>query len=86
MLASVFMGAVGVGVWALQDEGVVDMRVLGWMQAGAGAVGVVSKVPQIWVNWQQGGTGVLSAFTVCFPPLFRLEDWMLGVMVREERG
>ena len=86
VLASVFMGAVGVGVWALQDEGVVDMRVLGWMQAGAGAVGVVSKVPQIWVNWQQGGTGVLSAFTVCFPPLFRLEDWMVGVVVREERG
>ncbi|KAL8849710.1 MAG: hypothetical protein Q9221_005320 [Calogaya cf. arnoldii] len=63
-LASAFVGAVAVGVYLLQDEGVVDMSVLGWLQAGAGAVGVASKVPQIWVNWQQGGTGVLSAFTV----------------------
>ncbi|KAL8989892.1 MAG: hypothetical protein Q9169_008255 [Polycauliona sp. 2 TL-2023] len=62
--ASVFVGAVGVGVWALLDKGVVGMEMLGWMQAGAGAVGVASKGPQIWANWERGGTGVLSAFTV----------------------
>ncbi len=60
-----FVAGVAAGVYLLQDEGVVDMKMLGWMQAGAGVVGVVSKVPQIWVNWRQGGTGVLSAFTVC---------------------
>jgi mannose-P-dolichol utilization defect 1 len=32
--------------------------------AGASALGVLSKVPQIWQNYQQGGTGQLSAFAV----------------------
>ncbi|KAL8767295.1 MAG: hypothetical protein Q9209_006133 [Squamulea sp. 1 TL-2023] len=62
--ASAFVAGVAAGVWALQDEGVVDMKMLGWLQAGAGVMGVASKVPQIWVNWREGGTGVLSAFTV----------------------
>ncbi|KAL8730875.1 MAG: hypothetical protein Q9166_003802 [cf. Caloplaca sp. 2 TL-2023] len=63
-LASAFVGVVAAGVYALQDSGIVDMEILGWMQAGAGTLGVASKVPQIVVNWRQGGTGVLSAFTV----------------------
>ncbi|KAL8634505.1 MAG: hypothetical protein Q9228_007900 [Teloschistes exilis] len=52
------------GVYALQDAKVVDMGTLQTLQAGAGAVGVLSKAPQIWSNWQMGGTGQLSAFTV----------------------
>lgn len=65
-LAGLFVAGVAAGVVLLQDERLVDLRMLGWLQAGAGAVGVASKVPQIWVNWREGGTGVLSAFTVCF--------------------
>ncbi|KAI4111580.1 MAG: hypothetical protein LQ339_000451 [Xanthoria mediterranea] len=56
-------GVVAMGM-VVGDERWVDMRMLGWLQAGAGLVGVASKVPQIWVNWREGGTGVLSAFTV----------------------
>ncbi|CAK7201230.1 hypothetical protein SEUCBS139899_003933 [Sporothrix eucalyptigena] len=37
---------------------------LGYLQAGAGALGVASKIPQILAIWQEGGTGQLSAFTV----------------------
>lgn len=64
VLASVFVGVVAAGVYALQDTKVVDMGTLQTLQAGAGAVGVLSKAPQIWSNWQMGGTGQLSAFTV----------------------
>ena len=64
--AGVFVAGVVGAVTVVGDERWVDMRRLGWLQAGAGAVGVASKGPQIWVNWREGGTGVLSAFTVCF--------------------
>ncbi|KAL8663522.1 MAG: hypothetical protein Q9202_003832 [Teloschistes flavicans] len=64
MLAGVFVAAVAAGVYALQDEKVVDMGLLQTLQAGAGAVGLLSKAPQIWANWQIGGTGQLSAFTI----------------------
>jgi mannose-P-dolichol utilization defect protein 1 len=37
---------------------------MGLLQAGAGALGVASKLPQIITVWQQGGTGQLSAFAV----------------------
>lgn len=58
-------GAVVAGaVYALQDEKIVDMGLLRWMQAGAGVLGVASKAPQIWTIWREGGTGILSAFGV----------------------
>ena len=55
------MGAVG---YSLFNSEVVDMAGLKWLQAGAGVVGVLSKVPQVVQVWQDGSTGVLSAFTV----------------------
>ncbi|CAK7240661.1 MAG: hypothetical protein STHCBS139747_002107 [Sporothrix thermara] len=51
---------VGSGVSALA----VSATQLGYLQAGAGALGVASKIPQILAIWQQGSTGQLSAFTV----------------------
>lgn len=42
----------------------VDMKMLGYAQAGAGALGVASKLPQILTIYQTGGTGQLSAFAV----------------------
>ncbi|CAK7219986.1 hypothetical protein SBRCBS47491_004036 [Sporothrix bragantina] len=51
-------GTPGVGALA------VSSTQLGYLQAGAGALGVASKIPQILAIWQEGGTGQLSAFTV----------------------
>jgi mannose-P-dolichol utilization defect protein 1 len=34
------------------------------LQAGAGVIGVASKLPQIFTIWQEGGTGQLSSFAV----------------------
>ena len=56
-------GVVGVG-WALFQEGIVSPDLLKQMMAGAGVLGAVSKVPQIWTVWREGGTGQLSAFAV----------------------
>lgn len=65
-MAGFAAGVIG-GVGALMgDKGPVDMGVLGTLQAGAGALGVASKVPQIWTVWRNGGTGQLSAFAVGF--------------------
>jgi mannose-P-dolichol utilization defect protein 1 len=47
-------------------EDVVNVQQLAWLQAGAGVLGVASKVPQIYAVWSQGGTGQLSAFAVGF--------------------
>lgn len=65
-VAALFVAALAGAVGALFTEGVVDMDMLGYLQAGAGTLGVASKVPQILAIWQEGGTGQLSAFTVSF--------------------
>lgn len=64
--------------YALFDGKIVDKGMMGYLQAGAGLLGVASKVPQILAIWQQGGTGQLSAFAVslafssCWMPLLTL--------------
>ncbi|KAF7561778.1 hypothetical protein G7046_g2390 [Stylonectria norvegica] len=63
-LAAVFVAALAVSVAALFAEGVLDMKTLSYLQAGAGVLGIASKVPQILTIFQQGGTGQLSAFAV----------------------
>lgn len=63
-LAAVLVAALAVGAGALFTEGVLDMQTMGYLQAGAGVLGVASKLPQIAAIWQQGGTGQLSAFAV----------------------
>lgn len=63
-LAAVFVAALAGSAAALFTEGVVDMQTLSYLQAGAGVLGVASKLPQIAAIWQQGGTGQLSAFAV----------------------
>lgn len=59
-----FLAALGAAAWALGNEQVVDEDLLGWLQIGAGVLGVVSKAPQIYTVWREGGTGQLSAFAV----------------------
>lgn len=62
--AAVLVALLAVGAAALASEAVVDGAMLGVLQAGAGTLGVVSKVPQILAIFREGGTGQLSAFTV----------------------
>ena len=64
-VAALFVAALAGASGALFTEGVLDMGALGYLQAGAGTLSVASKVPQILAIWQEGGTGQLSAFTVC---------------------
>ncbi|KAK8034941.1 monosaccharide-P-dolichol utilization protein [Apiospora rasikravindrae] len=63
-IAALFVAALAVSVVSLFTETVIDANALSYLQAGAGVLGVASKVPQIAAIWQQGGTGQLSAFTV----------------------
>ncbi|KAF2738477.1 monosaccharide-p-dolichol utilization protein [Polyplosphaeria fusca] len=59
-----WVGGLAAAGAALFREDIVDVRMLAWLQAGAGVLGVLSKVPQIATIWAEGGTGQLSAFAV----------------------
>jgi len=64
--AAAFVAVVAASVYALLfDQTIIDAQTMSYLQAGAGALGVASKVPQIYAIWSQGGTGQLSAFAVC---------------------
>jgi mannose-P-dolichol utilization defect protein 1 len=56
-------GLAGAG-YAMFNDSLVDAKAMGALQAGAGILGVASKLPQIVTIWQEGGTGQLSAFAV----------------------
>ncbi|KAL2870268.1 putative monosaccharide-P-dolichol utilization protein [Aspergillus lucknowensis] len=63
--AAAFVAVVAASVYALLvDTTIVDAQTMAYLQAGAGALGIASKVPQILTIWQEGGTGQLSAFAV----------------------
>jgi mannose-P-dolichol utilization defect protein 1 len=64
-MAAVLIAVLAGSAAALFAESVLDMNALSYLQAGAGVLGVASKVPQILAIWQEGGTGQLSAFAVC---------------------
>jgi mannose-P-dolichol utilization defect protein 1 len=63
--AGAFLAAVGSAVYALivSDTLVTDAQMKS-LQAGAGALSIASKLPQILTIYTQGGTGQLSAFAV----------------------
>ncbi|KAI0473920.1 mannose-P-dolichol utilization defect 1 protein [Xylariaceae sp. FL0804] len=63
-IAALFVAALATGVVTLFSGSIVDMQRLSYLQAGAGVLGVASKVPQIAAIFAEGGTGQLSAFTV----------------------
>jgi mannose-P-dolichol utilization defect protein 1 len=81
-LVLVYSGkSAGVAAWvaglasagaALLRPDIVDQKLLNGLQAGAGFLGVASKVPQIGTVFANGGTGQLSAFTVGFSFLLSL--------------
>lgn len=70
VLATAFVGALAFAATALFSDDLVGMDTMALLQAGAGALGVASKVPQIVTIWREGGTGQLSAFAVCYSSSF----------------
>lgn len=62
--AAVFVAGLAAAGAALFSDNVLDMKTMEYVQAGAGLLGVASKLPQIIAIYQEGGTGQLSAFTV----------------------
>ncbi|KAJ5225254.1 hypothetical protein N7468_006479 [Penicillium chermesinum] len=63
--AAAFVAVVAASVYALLfDQTLIDAQTMSYLQAGAGALGIASKVPQILAIWSEGGTGQLSAFAV----------------------
>jgi mannose-P-dolichol utilization defect protein 1 len=61
---AVFVAGLAAAAFALFSPNLIDMPTLGYFQAGAGVLGVASKLPQILAVWREGGTGQLSAFAV----------------------
>jgi mannose-P-dolichol utilization defect 1 len=66
-VAALFVAALAVAAATLFSENILTMEILSYLQAGAGVLGVASKVPQIAAIWQEGSTGQLSAFAVSIP-------------------
>ncbi|KAF4618420.1 hypothetical protein G7Y89_g14883 [Cudoniella acicularis] len=62
--AALFVAGLAASAITLFSKDILDMQTLGYLQAGAGVLGVASKLPQILAVWQEGGTGQLSAFAV----------------------
>lgn len=63
--AGAFLAAVGSAVYALiVSDTIVTTAQMTSLQAGAGALSIASKLPQILAVYNQGGTGQLSAFAV----------------------
>jgi mannose-P-dolichol utilization defect 1 len=66
--AAVFAAGLAATVFALFNPQLVDAKIMSYLQIAASVLGVGSKVPQILAIYQEGGTGQLSAFAVCFLP------------------
>ena len=64
--AAGFVAGIATLGYALLDEKIVGMGLLKRFMGAGGAISVVSKLPQIYTVFKQGGTGQLSAFAVCF--------------------
>ncbi len=77
--ATFFAGLVAaLSVLFVKGEQMLSMQTMQYLQAGAGVLGIGSKLPQIWTVYREGGTGQLSAFAVssCFLGA-GVERWML---------
>jgi len=65
-MAIAFLIGIASAAYALliDTSGLISDAQMTQLQAGAGVLGVASKLPQILTVYQQGGTGQLSAFAV----------------------
>lgn len=66
--AAAFVPVVAVACYALFNEGLVDPKMMGWLQAATIPLALASKVPQIFTVARSKSTGQLSAPAVCPPP------------------
>lgn len=64
--AAAFVAALGTSAVTLFSKDLLSIEQLSYLQAGAGVLGVASKLPQILAVYHEGGTGQLSAFAVNF--------------------
>lgn len=64
MATSLFVAGVAGAGYAMYTDSICPMSTLQILQAGAGLLGVASKLPQIITIFREGGTGQLSAFAV----------------------
>jgi len=62
--ATMFVAQLAATAYLLFSPELVSAEAMQYLQAGAGVLGVASKLPQILAIYQQGGTGQLSAFAV----------------------
>lgn len=62
--AAAFLGGLSSLGMVLFSGNYIGEKNLGYLQAGAGVLGVASKLPQILTIFSEGTTGQLSAFTV----------------------
>jgi len=62
--AATFVAGIALVGYSLFNSSIVTADTMTQLMAGAGLLGLASKVPQILTIWQQGGTGQLSAFAV----------------------
>ncbi len=62
--ASIFVAFTAILFGMISTEFGMSMKLLSWLQMGAGVMSVASKVPQIFTIWADGTTGQLSAFAV----------------------
>jgi len=63
-MAGVFVAGLAGLIYALFSADIIGQNMLNYAQAGAGFLGVASKIPQILEVRKQKGTGQLSAFAV----------------------
>lgn len=75
-MAAVLVAVLAGSFATLFAENLLDMNTLSYLQAGAGVLGVASKVPQILAILQEGGTGQLSAFAVCYLVFMLFHFWV----------
>jgi mannose-P-dolichol utilization defect 1 len=64
-IAGTFVAGSAAAIYTLLvSDTLVDAKLMNYLQVGAGALSVASKLPQIWTVYREGGTGQLSAFAV----------------------
>lgn len=69
--AAVFVPVVAAACYALFNDGLIDAKTMGLLQAATIPLGLASKVPQIIAVARNRSTGQLSAFAVCPCPRSR---------------
>merc|ERR1711977_170919 len=71
--AGLFVAALATGAFTLFSKNIVDMKTLGYLQAGAGALGVAAKLPQIFAVFNY----LLGSLSRIFTTLQEVDDKLI---------